>query len=93
MSKLPIRKFLDLSTGHLREETCDQLNALEGLHPYETEHGWFLYATPNAAEYAEKHDWPQEVLPILELARANDCDYVMFDADAPEVDGLPYWEW
>lgn len=93
MSELPIRRFLDLSTSHLRKKTCGDLNGWEGVTAYETKYGWLMYATAEAEEFAEEYRWPSELLPIVLLARANGCDYVMFDRDGPTVDGLPTWDW
>ncbi|WP_431983796.1 hypothetical protein [Streptomyces qinglanensis] len=85
---LPIRSFLDLSTAHLREETRANLNSYEGVVAYKTTYGWLMYASEEA-DFTEGDDWPSELLPIINLARANDCAYVLFDADAPETDALP----
>ncbi|MFJ2745454.1 hypothetical protein ACIO3O_37995 [Streptomyces sp. NPDC087440] len=90
-SSLPIRSLLDLSTAHLREETCIALGSYEDVVAYPTTHGWLMYASEEA-DFTEGDDWPPELLPIVELARANGCTYVLFDADAPETDALPTFD-
>jgi hypothetical protein len=94
MSNLVIRNFLDLSTSHLSEETCRDLNSISGITAHETTHGWLLYAPEEGAdELAEDGDWPAELLPIVELARSNGCEYVLFDRDAETTDLLPTFDW
>lgn len=90
-SRLVIRSFLDLSTAHLREETRDNLSSYESVVAYETTYGWLVYASEDA-DSAEGDDWPSELLPIIKLARANGCEYILFDADAPETDALPTFD-
>ncbi|MET0711072.1 MAG: hypothetical protein ABWZ30_01010 [Jiangellaceae bacterium] len=90
---LPIRKFLDLSTGHLQENTCNTLGTVPGLRAVETEYGWLIYAGEWVDEYAKDGGWPAELRAIIALAREHDCAYVMFDRDAPLIDVLPHWDW
>lgn len=94
MSDLVIRTFLDLSNSHLSEETCRELNSFEGVTAYKTTYGWLMYADEDAdQELADDGDWPPELLPIVKLARSNDCDYILFDADAATTDLLPTFDW
>ena len=44
MSDLVIRTFLDLSTAHLSEETCRDLNSYDGVTAYKTTYGWLMYS-------------------------------------------------
>ncbi|MEV5283377.1 hypothetical protein ACFYMW_35740 [Streptomyces sp. NPDC006692] len=87
-----IRSFLDLSTLHLAPTTRDTLNAVEGVLSYPLEHGWLMYAPVGAADLARTHAWPEELLPIVQLARAHDCAYILFDADADTTDLLPVFD-
>ncbi|MET8680972.1 hypothetical protein ABZW18_26175 [Streptomyces sp. NPDC004647] len=88
---LTIRSFLDLSTAHLRKESRADLNSYEGVVAYKTTYGWLVYASEDA-DLAEGDDWPSELLPLVKLARANGCEYILFDADAPETDALPTFD-
>ena len=90
---LPIRNFLDLSTSHLREETCDRLGSYEDVLAYETKYGWLVYAPEGSGGPDEEGDWPEELLPIVKLARDNGCASVLFDGDAPMIDRLPSFDW
>ena len=94
MPDLTIRTFLDLSTSHLSEEACRDLNSCEGVIAYETTYGWLMYVPEeDAAELAEDNDWPPELVPIVEMARSKGCEYVLFDADAATTDLLPTFDW
>lgn len=55
--------------------------------PYGTLTRWTL-----AEERAKAYGWPKELLPIVHLARAHNCAYVLFDADADETDQLPVFD-
>jgi hypothetical protein len=90
---LVIRQFLDLSTAHLRRQTCDNLGSYEGITAYHTTYGWLMYAPDNARVRAEEYDWPAELAPIITLARAHGCEYVLFDADAEQTRRLPAYDW
>jgi len=94
MDDLVIRTLLDLSTAHLSQETCRDLNSYEGVTAYETKYGWLMYIpAQDAAELAHNGDWPPELLPIVNLARTHGCDYILFDRDAPETNLLPTFDW
>lgn len=91
-SDLVVRAFLELSTAHLTERTCRALNSYDGVTAYETTDGWLMYASAGAEEHAADGEWPPELLPIVNLARIHGCDYILFDADAPETDLLPTFD-
>ncbi|MEU5476680.1 hypothetical protein [Streptomyces mirabilis] len=91
-SALPIRTFLDLSTAHLREETADRLDSYDDVIAHRTTYGWLVYAPESSDSLTQEGNWPEELLPIVKLARANACEYVLFDADAPEYDPLPTFD-
>ena len=89
-----VRKFLDLSTGHLSQGA---LNALEAssedqgggsLSCSKTPHGFWVWISEDEVEAAAS-GVPHDILAIFHVARINGCDYVQFDADASECDDLP----
>ena len=91
---MPIRRFLDLSTAHL--QPADRLflefsatpGSLGGLAAMAGTYGWFVYAHDERC-----CDSISDVLwAIFEQARALGCDYVLFDADGPVLEGLPVFE-
>ena len=86
-----IRKFLDLSAAHLQaadrlflEHSADPA-ACDGVTVMKGEFGWFVYAhDERCCEGISDVLWA-----IFRMARAQGCDYVMLDADAPTVVELP----
>lgn len=91
---LPIRKFLDISTAHVSRATADKMDAGEtvGVTYYKLSYGWLVYVSD--PEHEDPTDpIPEELARALTLARANNCDYIMFDADAERIHQLPEFEW
>lgn len=82
-----IRKFLDLSTGHLCEDTREQLHKNPAM--MQNEYGFFI-AIPSVQ--LARRDVPDDLEEIRDLARALGCDYVHFDRDADRLPGLPYYD-
>lgn len=87
-----IRTFLDLSTGHLREETCRRLGDYEGVIAHNLRYGWLLFV-PDTADGRDTSDWPDELTTIVRLAQSCGCAYVLLDADGPHVAELPVFDW
>ncbi len=90
----PIRRFLDLSTAHLQQadrlflEFSANPGSLGGLAAMAGTYGWFVYAhDERCCEGISDVLWA-----IFERARALGCDYVLFDADGPVLEGLPVFE-
>lgn len=91
--KLEFRRFLCLSTRHLTAEQGGS-NEIEGCVTYAEENGLFLWVPNNPVESDCMEDRvPPEILRLQILAREHDCDYILFDCDGPEVEGIPKWEW
>lgn len=81
-----IRKFLDLSTGHLTADTRAALdsgnnNNRFGIPCAVTDYGFFVYAD----EEPNDEVLPEELVKAMRHARANGCEYILFDCDA-EID-------
>jgi hypothetical protein len=97
-----IIRVLDASTAHLPEHVCEDLNSWEGVTAYalstsDDHYGWLLHVPEELADPAEQEldedGVPAEVLTLQRFARGLDCDYVLLDRDAAQVEGLPTWEW
>jgi len=82
-----IRSFLDLSTGHLREETTKWLSRDPGT--FESETGYLVWVP---GEHSDCARYPRELHIILSWARGV-ADYVMFDRDAPTDDRFAIFDW
>jgi hypothetical protein len=96
MSEPRIIRMLDAGTGHLPEQICQELNSYDGVTATEREYGWLLWVPEDPTEHAEEYGdgaVPAEVVALQEFARNLDCDYVLLDADAATIEGLPHWDW
>jgi hypothetical protein len=91
-----IRRLLNLSTAHLPKAlgTPGGLDTVAGVVAHPTEAGFLLWVPddPDESDQAMVDPVPDVVLAIQRYARAWDCDYVLFDADADRVDDLPVWD-
>jgi hypothetical protein len=94
-SMVEIQSIMVLSTGHLTKTTAETLNAdkSEAL-PWAPQltwaYGWVWYVDSCTWDSV---DFPPEFGAILKLALALDCLWVRFDADGPQIDELPFYEW
>ncbi|MEV4708207.1 hypothetical protein [Actinoplanes sp. NPDC049316] len=90
-----IASVLDLSTGHLPEQVCTRLNDYWGVTAYDTRHGWLLVVPSNLAAHRNEHPdtVPEAVWQLWKYAHRFGADYVLLDADADRVNGLPAWDW
>ncbi|RAS59471.1 hypothetical protein C8D87_11483 [Lentzea atacamensis] len=94
VTDLVISTYLDLSTSHLAEKTCMELDSYEGVLAHNTEYGWLVYVPQEpVSEFAEPGEWPDELIPIVDLARVSGCSYILFDADACTTELLPTFDW
>ena len=89
---LEIRKFLTLSTSHVTNDTRRILDESKltdwPVFGFQGVFGWVIYAHEETDETI-----PEELWRVMQYARANGCDYIMFDADADMIDDLPHFEW
>lgn len=92
---MTVRKFLDISTGHLRPSTRDAIDAGAfsiTAHPHPDGYGWFIYVPTDPAHFEEVEAMPpNDLRRVLDYARAQDCDYVLFDRDAGPIADLPWY--
>jgi hypothetical protein len=94
-----IIRVLDASTSHLPEQVCEDLNGWDGVIAYavsnsDDQYGWLLHVPQDPVAKADDSDgFPSEVLTLQRFARGLDCDYVLLDRDAEQVEGLPTWDW
>jgi hypothetical protein len=90
-----IMNVLDLSTHHLPEHVCDQLNAYAGVTAHHTTYGWLLAVPGDLDGHRTDHPAtvPDAVWALWEYAHRFDAAYVLLDADADRVDALASWDW
>jgi hypothetical protein len=92
-------QYLVLGTAHIRCATGQLLNDWADLPPARqplsvapTQYGWFIPTRVETSGSAARH-LPKEIPAILELGRAQGCDYVLLDCDGPNEDALPTFPW
>lgn len=73
----------DLSTAHAPSSDPDFGDMRYESHDY----GWVVWFTDSDDSV------PKWMKPIVNLARANGCALIMFDADAARFEGLKTYEW
>jgi len=94
-----IIKMLELSTAHMRKSSVKWIQgALEDeyfspmvLYPKEG-YGFWLHVS----QEWEDNDFqilPYDLLAIAMYAKGLGAEWIMFDRDAPPIDGLPTYEW
>ena len=90
-----VRRMLELCTAHLPEHLGSHgLSSQDGVIAHHLTYGWLMWVPPDPRAHADEHPgMPPEVLTIQHYARVRGCDYVLFDADADQVDDLPAWDW
>lgn len=103
---MTVRRFLDLSTAHLCPGTREWLDkqglltarsrtfhdpdvvVLLGSTPY----GWFVYADEASTDEEPGPRVPADLWTCMAKARAEGCEYILFDADARPLVDLPTFE-
>lgn len=96
---LDIHSLLSLSTAHLSAETCRQMDVWcetidLGRREFSkaptlmgaTDYGWFCYCRD---ERDDSLEIPDDLWACMEFARGKGASYLLFDADADELDELP----
>lgn len=73
--------LLALSTAHLRQETFDEFDVCA----YPNEYGAFVPVTTDSGL--------EDLNAVLTWARERHINWLKFDRDAPEIDGLETYEW
>lgn len=96
MKKLPIYKYLDISTAHIKQETDKFLrrqaeNEYGDLIVYSKECGYFI-CVPYDLDEIEMFI-PDDLAACLGLAIENDCYWLVLDAGAEVIDELETYEW
>lgn len=104
MSDLEIHKTLVLSTAHMTYQDSQLLSfARHCAGPnvdkdvpvsYELEQwGWLVYTNPKFTTEKQLKKFSPGFAKAIKLARKNDCLYIRFDSDGPEIDELETYDW
>jgi hypothetical protein len=86
-----LRKYLDISTAHLPEETAQRidLGTFYKTPVMRGEYGWMFHVP----EESTTEESCTHFEAIMEFARDFDADYVVFDSDCDPVGWLISFEW
>ncbi len=83
-------KMLALSTGHMREETLENMLNIEGVIAYEKgDYGFFVYV-PDRLDL-EDYDIPEDLFACLSFAMQNEFGWINFDRDVEPIAELRYY--
>lgn len=95
-----IFKLLDMSTGHLQEETTERMD--EGAQfPFIYSrkvvggeyYGYFVHV-PDAFDVDfDDGEWPEDMIDCMKFAMRAGVDWIMFDAEGKVYDDLKKYEW
>lgn len=85
------RKYLEISTAHLKQKTLEGLNAMEPPYTYEYEEGIFM-SVP-AQKETNISDMPKDLRILLQYAWINGIDLIRMDRDADIIDDIPAYDW
>jgi hypothetical protein len=85
-----IHKTLVLSTVHITHPTAKHMENLPWPVVMSSEYAFRLVAN---AGLHEVDPLLKELEPLLQLARDNDCDFLILDCDGPIEDDLPTYDW
>ena len=96
MKNLPIYKYLDISTAHIKPETDEFLrrqakNEYGNLIVYPKECGYFICVPYDLDEI--EMNIPSDLASCLGLAMENDCYWLVLDGGAEVIDELETYEW
>lgn len=94
--KLPIYKYLDISTAHITRETDEYLkwemeSEYGNLIVNKKECGYFI-CVPYNIDDIEMHI-PTDLVKCLGLAKKHGCNWLVLDCDAEIIDELETYEW
>jgi hypothetical protein len=92
-----VRRFLDISTGHLQPKTrwmVEEKAVIGPIYDHPDGFGWLVYVPDpqRVAEWEGPDPIPADLIACFDKARELRCDYILFDCDAQPIDGLPLYD-
>lgn len=81
---MAINKYLDISTGHLTDETLRNL-AHHVISEYD--YGCFIFVPDEIDD-----ECPPDLIAVIEYAKKEGCTIIRFDRDGDEIDALPIFD-
>ncbi|MCY9763166.1 hypothetical protein M5X06_22410 [Paenibacillus alvei] len=93
LEKLEFNHVLSLSTAHLTEVACENLDNFFSISYPKGEYGCIVLVPEKLEEAIKQEILPHCLVNILKFIRNKDVDWIMFDRDAPIIPELPVYEW
>ncbi len=90
--ELEIMRVLVLSTAHLSQDEGATHASDWPAYTLEGEYGFISYVADFNEGDAQWEDWPG-LQACAKLAREHGLEWVRFDRDAEEIEGLPTYDW
>ncbi len=101
-----VRRFLDVTTGHITLNDNNQLAEELPDHHHTPflicrayEYGYWIWVPDDEKEFAQlienlkEAEYSEALVEIFEKARRLDCDYIVIDQSGPYHDDLEEFEW
>jgi hypothetical protein len=89
-----IERLYAISTAHTPPGAIDSVTIFQtGLVLYPNEYGGLLWVPTEEGWKEGLREQDQVFVPILEWAIEHKIHWIKLDGDAPEVDGLPTFDW
>ena len=90
---LEVAHMLVLSTEHISPDTAQNWMPLCPWACFEkADFGWFMYAAVDVG-IIRANDLPAEIHAALDVAKRENCEWIMWDCDGPCIDELPQFAW
>lgn len=85
------KRYLDISTCHLRKDTLDGLQPDKWPYNYPYEDGVFITVCDD--DYNILADFPKDLQILIKYAWNHNIELIRLDRDAVESEMLPQYDW
>lgn len=92
--KLPIYKYMEVSTAHIQEktntflrDTAESMAATNLIVYAKGEFGYWIFVDTGLTGI------PEDLFALIQVADQKECIWLILDRDGIIVEGLPTWEW
>lgn len=106
-TKITVMQALVASNAHLTKEEGEKFTAAADTgrwddalapdgnvgNPMSWEYGWMFYVGGPGDWDADGEGLGPGFAALVKLARANSLEWIRFDADGPEIEGIPTFDW
>lgn len=86
-----VKKYLDISTNHLKEKTLNSLQPDKWPYSYPYEEGVFITVCDDDDNFMA--DLPEDLQILIRYAWDHDLQMIRLDRDAVASEALPQYNW